>query len=107
MRRCGNCGQTGHNRRTCNGSGSGGGGGGFYGGGGGMQPRQPRRQDVRRAAVKTLFNCSGGRNGNSHTLYMLVSDSAIAVIVPRSTVQRGGGAKTYYCPTHGCRITKA
>lgn len=103
MRRCGNCGQTGHNRRTC-GGGGGGGGGGFYGGG---DMQSHRRQGVTRAAVKTLFNCSGGRNGNSHTLYMLVSNSAIAVIVPRSPMLRGGGAQTYYCPTHGCRITKA
>ena len=96
--RCGNCGQTGHNRRTC-----GGGGRGYYGGGG----MQPRRQPVAQAPVSTLFSCPGGRNGNSHTLYILVSNSGIAAIVPRRSNMCRGGGGTYYCPTHGCRVTRA
>ena len=106
--RCGNCGQEGHNRRTCTGGEREAGPEGYYrrggGGGGGMQPR--RQPAAQTQPVSTLFSCPGGRNG--HTLYILVSSSGIAAIVPRrSNVCRGGGARTYYCPTHGCRITRA
>ncbi len=96
--RCGNCGQTGHNRRTCTG-----GGGAGYGGGGGYM--QPRRVVAAQPAVRTRFSCSGGQGGNRHILYILVSSSGISAIVPRSAMH-GGGA-TYYCPTHGCRVTRA
>jgi len=102
MRRCGNCNQTGHNRRTCNQAGS-------------YQPvlrsaisKQPHQPRVAiKPVVQTQYNCPGINGVGSHTVYVLESDSTLSFIMDKQRSVRGGTAGGYHCPKHGCAMTRA
>ncbi len=102
MRRCGNCNQVGHNRRTCSQAGS-------------FQPilrstapkKTRRRKAIINPVVNTLYNCPGINGIGRHTVYVLESDSSISFVMDKQGSMRGGGGGAYHCPKHGCFMTLA
>ncbi len=92
MRKCGNCDQVGHNRRTCRKTGS-------------FQPVLRRKPvAVVNPVVNTRYLCPGINGIGSHIVHVLEGDTTLSFIMDKQASRGGGG---YFCPKHNCPMTLA